>query len=98
MMGWIRALRLYLALTGLLGVAYPLVVTLAAQWLFPHKANGSLIERDGKVIGSALVGRRGNARNTFTGDLRQLITRAIAREPLNLHSAARNFSRQSVNG
>jgi K+-transporting ATPase ATPase C chain len=67
MMGWIRALRLYLALTGLLGVAYPLVVTLAAQWLFPHKANGSLIERDGRTIGSALVGQAWERPEYFHG-------------------------------
>jgi K+-transporting ATPase ATPase C chain len=43
--------------TLLLGVAYPLVVTGVAQVLFPSQANGQLIERDGKVIGSRIIGQ-----------------------------------------
>ena len=43
--------------TVLLGVAYPLVVTGVAQVLFPAKANGQLIERDGKVVGSRILGQ-----------------------------------------
>lgn len=41
----------------LLGVAYPLVVTAFAQLVFSHKANGSLVSREGTVIGSALLGQ-----------------------------------------
>lgn len=43
--------------TVLLGIAYPLAMTVLAQALFPHQANGSLVVRDGKVAGSVLVGQ-----------------------------------------
>jgi K+-transporting ATPase ATPase C chain len=44
-------------LTVILGLAYPLVMTGFAQVAFPHKANGSQVEVDGKVLGSKLIGR-----------------------------------------
>src|SRR5499425_1124380 len=51
------ALMMLLVLTVLTGVMYPLAVTGLAQLLFPNQANGSLIIRDGKVIGSELIGQ-----------------------------------------
>ena len=51
------ALRINIFLTILLGVAYPLAVTGVSQILFPHQANGSLITRNGQVIGSQLLGQ-----------------------------------------
>lgn len=51
------ALMMLLILTVLTGVMYPLAVTGVAQLLFPTQANGSLMTRDGKVIGSELIGQ-----------------------------------------
>lgn len=51
------ALTLLVLLTIFTGVAYPLVTTGLAQLLFPRAANGSLIVRDGKAIGSELIGQ-----------------------------------------
>ncbi len=51
------ALVMFLILTLLTGIAYPLLVTGAAQLLFPAQAGGSLILRDGKPIGSSLIGQ-----------------------------------------
>ena len=50
-------LVLFAALTLLVGLAYPLLVTGVAQALFPWQANGSLLLQDGKPVGSALVGQ-----------------------------------------
>ncbi len=52
------ALVVFLALTLLTGIAYPLAVTGIAQLAFPGHANGSLIERNGRVIGSRLIGQQ----------------------------------------
>jgi K+-transporting ATPase ATPase C chain len=51
------ALILLIALTLLTGLAYPLAITGLAAIIFPYQSHGSLIERDGKVIGSELIGQ-----------------------------------------
>ena len=56
------ALTLLIAMTALTGLGYPLAINGIAQAVMPAKANGSLIERDGKVIGSSLIGQ------AFTSD------------------------------
>ena len=57
----IRIIRQSIVMLALLtlvtGVVYPLLATGLAQLLFPHAANGSLIERDGKTVGSELIGQ-----------------------------------------
>jgi K+-transporting ATPase ATPase C chain len=56
------AIRFTLLTTILFGLAYPLAITGLSHWLFPHQATGSLILRDGKTVGSRLIGQ------TFTSD------------------------------
>jgi potassium-transporting ATPase KdpC subunit len=59
---FVTAILMTVATTVLLGIIYPLVVTGIAQVLFPKKANGQLIEVNGKVIGSHIIGQ------AFTGE------------------------------
>lgn len=56
------ALVMLLLLSVITGLVYPYAVTGVAKVLFPHQAAGSLIEKDGKVVGSSLIGQN------FTGD------------------------------
>jgi potassium-transporting ATPase KdpC subunit len=58
-------LRALLVLTLVTGVIYPLAVTGVAQALFHHKANGSEISYDGKVVGSSLIGQHGYSLDYF---------------------------------
>jgi K+-transporting ATPase ATPase C chain len=51
------AIVLLVLLSALTGIVYPLVVTGIAQVVFPWQANGSLLMKDGKVVGSALIGQ-----------------------------------------
>jgi potassium-transporting ATPase KdpC subunit len=55
---FLPALRVLLVLTVLTGIIYPLTMTLIAGVIFPAQANGSLITRNGQVIGSALIGQK----------------------------------------
>lgn len=63
------AISLFILLTGLTGIAYPLLTTGLGQTLFPAQAQGSLLEVNGKVIGSRLIGQEFTEPRYFWGRL-----------------------------
>ncbi|PRG26071.1 potassium-transporting ATPase subunit KdpC [Burkholderia multivorans] len=60
---------IFAVLTAVTGLAYPAVLTAFGQVVFPWQANGSLIERNGQVVGSALIGQSFDAPKYFWGRL-----------------------------
>ena len=80
-------LVLFLVLTLLTGVAYPLLVTGLAQSVFPAQAHGSLVLRDGKAVGSMLVGQHFTDPAYFWG-------RPSATGPMAYNAAASSGSNQ----
>ena len=81
------ALVMMVVMTALTGLVYPLVVTGIAQGLFSNKANGSLIERDGKAVGSTLIGQP-------FGDPKYFWTRPSATSPYPYNASASGGSNQ----
>src|ERR1700752_3404898 len=61
------AIVLLLGLTLITGLAYPLAITAVAGSIFPKQAEGSLVEQDGKVVGSALIGQEFKSDKYFHG-------------------------------
>jgi K+-transporting ATPase ATPase C chain len=81
------ALVLFATMTVLTGFIYPLVVTGFAKAIFPAKAAGSLIEKDGKVVGSTLIGQNFSDPKYFWG-------RPSATGPMPYNAAASSGSNQ----
>lgn len=81
------ALVLFAVLTLVTGIAYPLVVTGAAQALFPEQAAGSVIVRDGKPVGSSLIGQNFTDPKHFWG-------RPSATGPMPYNAAASSGANQ----
>ena len=81
------ALVLFFILTLMTGVAYPLLVTGFAQSLFPTQAGGSIITRDGKAVGSELIGQNFTGPTHFWG-------RPSATSPMPYNASASSGSNQ----
>ena len=61
----LQSIRQTILWTLICGIAYPVAMTILAQLAFPHQANGSLVTRDGKIIGSVLLAQQFTGSNYF---------------------------------
>ena len=80
---FLPSLRMLVLLTVLTGVAYPLVTWGIAQLAFPRAANGSLIQQNGKAVGSALLGQ------PFVRDPEVTVEKLLAKSGAKVHGYVR---------
>lgn len=83
----LQAIRMLVVMTVITGVAYPLLVSGISQVTFSEQANGSLIRKDGKIVGSILIGQPFSEPKYFWG-------RASATSPMPYNGAASSGSNQ----
>ncbi|BEV73435.1 MULTISPECIES: potassium-transporting ATPase subunit KdpC [unclassified Paludibacterium] len=81
------AVVLFVMLTLMTGLIYPLAMTGLAQWLFPQQANGSLVSRNGQLVGSRLIGQN-------FSDNRYFWSRPSATSPMSNNAANSGGSNQ----
>lgn len=69
----LAALRMLLVFTVITGIAYPLLVAGIAQALFPHQANGSMVDNHGRPVASSLIGQNFDLPKKHPGDLKEAL-------------------------
>jgi potassium-transporting ATPase KdpC subunit len=62
-----RSLKILLVFSLLTGVVYPFFITVLVQFFFPFQANGSIVKREGKPVGSVLIGQQFSGKGYFHG-------------------------------
>ena len=75
-----KAIRITIVMTVLCGLMYPLFITGVGKLIFPYQANGSIIEVDGKVVGSELIGQTYNNDKYFSGRLSSSVNYNISED------------------
>lgn len=75
-----KAIRITIVMTIICGLIYPLFITGIGKLIFPYQANGSIVEVDGKVVGSELIGQTYNEDKYFSGRLSSAVNYNISED------------------